>query len=66
MSVQSALLDEFNSAFHNRQYMSERLMNSESIRSEGIAVLYSKIMASSSASVIYKILMLMPEVSDTL
>ena len=66
MSVQSALLDELNSAFHNRQYTPERLMDSESIKSEGIAVLYSKIMTSSSASVIYKMLMSTSEVSDVL
>ena len=41
-------------------------MNSESIKSEGTAVLYLKIMVSSSASVIYKILMLMSEASDAL
>ena len=46
--------------------MSEELMNSESIKSEGTAALYLKIMASSSASVICKMLMLVSEVSDIL
>ena len=66
MSVQSALFNRLNSAFYNRQYISERLTDSESIESEGTAVLYLKIMASSSASVIYKMLMLMSEVPDAL
>ena len=66
MSVQSVLLSELNSAFYNRQYTSERLMNSESIKSEGTAVLYLKIMVSFSASVIYKILMSVSKASDTL
>ena len=41
-------------------------MNSESIKSEDTAALYSKIMVSSSASVIYKMLMPVPKVPDTL
>ena len=41
-------------------------MDSESIKSEGIAALYSKIMASSSASVIYKMLMPASKVPDAL
>ena len=41
-------------------------MNSESIKSEGTAALHLKIMVSSSASVIYKMLMLMSEAPDTL
>ena len=64
MSVQSAFLDRLNSAFHNRQHTSEKLMDSESIKPKGTAALYSKIMVSSSASVIYKMLMLVPEASD--
>ena len=64
MSVQSALFDRLNSAFHNRQYMPEESMDSESIKSEDIAALYLKIMTSSSASVIYKMLMLISKVSD--
>ena len=66
MSVQSALFEELNSAFHYRQHTSEKLMDSESIRSENIAVLYSNIMTASSAPVIYKMLMLTSEVSDIL
>ena len=46
--------------------MSERLTDSEPIKSEGTAALYLKIMASSSAFMIYKMLMLIPEASDTL
>ena len=46
--------------------MSERLTDSESIRPEDIAVLYLKIMASSSASVIYKMLMSVSEVPNAL
>ena len=41
-------------------------MNSEPIKSEDTAVLYLKIMTSSFASVIYKMLMSASEVSDTL
>ena len=41
-------------------------MNSESIKSEGIAALYSKIMASSSAFMIYKMLMPVSEVPNVL
>ena len=66
MSVQSALLGRLNSAFYNRQYISEELMDSESIKSEDTAALYLKIMASSSALMIYKMLMLTSEVSDAL
>ena len=66
MSVQSVLLDRLNSAFHHRQYISEGLMDSESIRSKGAAALHSNIMTASSASVIYKMLMLISEVSDAL
>ena len=44
--------------------MPEELTDSESIKSEDTAALYLKIMASSSASVIYKMLMLASEVSD--
>ena len=64
MLVQSALLNRLNSAFYNRQYTSERSTDSESIKPEDTAALYSKIMVSSSASVICKMLMLMPEVPD--
>ena len=64
MSVQPALFDGLNSAFHNRQYMSEGLTDSESIRSEGTAALYLKIMAFFSASVIYKMPMLISRVPD--
>ena len=46
--------------------MSEGLTDSESIKSEGTAVLYLNIMTASSASVICKMLMLMLEVSDVL
>ena len=46
--------------------MSERLTNSESIKSEDTAALHLKIMAFSSASVIYKMLILMFKVSDIL
>ena len=46
--------------------MSERLTDSESIKSKGMTVLYLNIMAASSAPVIYKMLMLKSEVSDTL
>ena len=66
MSVQSVLFDELNSAFHYRQYISEELMNSESIKSDSTAALYLNIMAASSAPVIYKILMSVPEASDAL
>ena len=66
MSVQSALLDELNSAFHNRQHMSEGLTDSESIKSKDTAALYLKIIVSSSALIIYKMLMLISEASDTL
>ena len=41
-------------------------MDSESIKPEGTAVLYLKIMVSSSASVIYKMLMPASKVSDVL
>ena len=41
-------------------------MNSESIKPEDAAVLHLNIMAASSASVICKMLMSMPEVSDAL
>ena len=41
-------------------------MDSESIKSEGIAALHLKIMVSPSASVIYKMLMSVSEVSDAL
>ena len=41
-------------------------MNSEFIKSEGTAALYLKIMISSSASVIYKMLMSVSEVSNAL
>ena len=44
--------------------MSEKLANSESIKSEGTAALYLSIMAASSASVIYKMLMLVSKASD--
>ena len=57
MSVQPVLFDRLNSAFHHRQYISERLMDSESIKSNDIVALYSNIMTASSASVIYKMLM---------
>ena len=66
MLVQSALFDRLNSAFHNKQHMPEGLIDLESIRSKDAAVLYLKIMASSSASMIYKMLMLISEVSDVL
>ena len=66
MSVQSALLDKLNSAFYNRQYMSERLTDLESIKSEDTAALYLKIMISSSASVIYKMLMPASKASNAL
>ena len=66
MSVQSTLLDELNSAFYNRQHTSEGSTDSESIKSEGTAALYLKIMAFSSAFMIYKMLISMPEVSDIL
>ena len=66
MSVQSVLLNRLNSAFYNRQHMSEGLTDSESIKSKGAAVLHSKIMASSSASVIYKMLMSISEVPGIL
>ena len=66
MSVQSALFNKLNSAFHHRQHMPEGSTDSESIKSEGTAVLHLNIMAASSAPVIYKMLMLMPEVSDAL
>ena len=66
MSVQSALFDELNSAFHNRQYMPEELTDSEPLKSEGTAALYLNIMTSSSASVICKMLMLISKVSDVL
>ena len=46
--------------------MSEGLMDSESIKPEGTAALYLKIMVSSSAFMIYKMLMLMSEVPDAL
>ena len=46
--------------------MSERLTDSESIKPEGIAALYLNIMTASSAPVIYKMLMLIPEVPDAL
>ena len=41
-------------------------MDSESIKSKDAAALCLKIMISSSASMIYKILMLIPEVPDVL
>ena len=41
-------------------------MDSESIKSKDTAALYLKIMASSSAPMIYKMLMLISEVSDIL
>ena len=44
--------------------MSERLTDSESIKSEGTAALCLKIMISPSASMIYKMLMSASEVSD--
>ena len=66
MLVQSVLFDELNSAFHNRQYISEKSTDSESIKSEDTAALYLKIMASSSASVIYKMLMSVSEASNAL
>ena len=46
--------------------MSEELTDSESIRSEGTAALYLKIMASSSASIICKMLMPISKVPDIL
>ena len=46
--------------------MSEGLTDSESIKSEDAAALYLKIMASSSISVIYKMLMSASKVSDAL
>ena len=46
--------------------MSEGLMNSEPIKSEGTAALYLKIMASSSAFMIYKMLISVFKVSDAL
>ena len=46
--------------------MSERSTDSESIRSKDTAALYLKIMASSFASVIYKMLMSVPEVPNVL
>ena len=46
--------------------MSEESIDSESIKSEDTAVLYSKIMASSSALIIYKILMPILEAPDIL
>ena len=64
MLVQSALLDKLNSAFYNRQYISEKSINSESIEPEGTAVLYLKIMVSSSAFIIYKMLIPASRVSD--
>ena len=66
MSVQSVLLDRLNSAFYNRQYISERLTNSESIKSEDTAALCLKIMASSSTLIIYKMLMPTFKASDAL
>ena len=66
MLVQPALLNELNSAFHHRQHISEELTDSESIKSEGTAALHLNIMTASSASIIYKMLMLMPEVPDAL
>ena len=66
MSVQPALLGGLNSAFHNRQYTSEGLTDSESIEPEGTAALHLKIIASSSASVICKMSMPVSEVSDIL
>ena len=41
-------------------------MNSESIKSNSTAALYLNIMIASSASVIYKMLMSVPEASNTL
>ena len=64
MSVQPALLNELNSAFHYRQYTSERLMNLESIRPEGTAALHLNIMTAPSAPVIYKMLMSVSEMPD--
>ena len=55
-----------NSAFHHRHYMPEGLTDSESIKSEGIAALYLNIITVLSASVICKMLILMPEVPDVL
>ena len=46
--------------------MSEKLTDSESIRSEGAAALYLNIMTVFSASIIYKILILISEVFDAL
>ena len=66
MSVQSALFDRLNSAFYNRQYILERSTDSESIKPEDIVALYLKIMTSSSALIICKMLMSISEVSDAL
>ena len=66
MSVQSALLDELNSAFHHRQYISEGSMDLKSIKPEGTAALYLNIMTASSASVIYKMLMSVSKAPDAL
>ena len=66
MSVQPALLDRLNSAFHHRQYMPERLTDLKSIKPEDATALYLHIMATSSASVIYKMSMPAPKVPDVL
>ena len=46
--------------------MSEKLTNSESVKFEDAAALYLNIMTTSSASVIYKMLILVFIVSDAL